>query len=249
MKTNFLKVAILATCMTPLAVLANSTHWGYEGNGAPEHWGDLDEAFKTCQSGTSQSPVNIDTQSVHDEQLAALDVQYADGPSTLLNNGHTLQAEISSYTTDSIHLINDVYTLKQFHFHAPSENTIDGKQYAMEMHLVHEDRTGKIAVVAVLFDIGEPNDALENLWQSIPADGDNMPLFSPININELLPEDKNYWHYSGSLTTPPCSESVSWFVMKSPLTLSQEQLSRFRAAIQYNNNRPVQPLNGREVVE
>ncbi|MEG0534074.1 MAG: carbonic anhydrase family protein, partial [Citrobacter sp.] len=113
----------------------------------------------------------------------------------------------------------------------------------------HEDRTGKIAVVAVLFDIGEPNDALENLWQSIPADGDNMPLFSPININELLPEDKNYWHYSGSLTTPPCSEPVSWFVMKSPLTLSQEQLSRFRAAIQYNNNRPVQPLNGREVVE
>ncbi|HAU3359254.1 TPA: carbonic anhydrase family protein [Salmonella enterica subsp. salamae] len=249
MKTNFLKVAMLALCVAPLSVLANSTHWGYEGNGAPEHWGNLDEAFKTCQSGTSQSPVNISSQSVHNQQLAELDVQYADGPSTLLNNGHTLQAEMSSYTPDSIQVGSDVYTLKQFHFHAPSENTIDGKHYALEMHLVHQDRAGKIAVVAVMFDIGEPNDALESLWQSIPSTGGNTPLFLPVNINELLPADKNYWRYNGSLTTPPCSEHVSWFVMKSPLTLSQEQLSKFKEAIPHNNNRPVQPLNGREVVE
>ncbi len=249
MKTNVLKAALLALCFTPLSILAEPTHWSYEGEGAPEHWGEISNEFKTCQTGMRQSPIDIQTQSAQEEYLAPLDIKYIDGPVELLNNGHTLQAKMTQYASDSILLNGYPYALEQFHFHAPSEHTIDSKHFALEMHLLHKNHEGKIVVVAVMFNIGEPNEALSSLWQSIPLKGNYTPLYSPVDINQLLPADKTWWRYSGSLTTPPCSENVTWIIMKSPLTLSQEQLNEFMHVMHHDNNRPVQPLNGRVVAK
>ncbi|MNC25836.1 Carbonic anhydrase precursor [compost metagenome] len=240
------KVALLALCI--MSASAYASHWSYEGEGAPEHWGELDQTWKTCQNGMNQSPINIDTTlSTH---LAPLVTHYTDGPVTLINNGHTVQAGEKVGTQDSITLDGKSWILQQFHFHAPSENKVHGKSYAMEMHLVHKNAEGETAVVAVMFDKGTANAELEKLWRTMPAQTDqSAALPTHLDINALLPADKTFWRFSGSLTTPPCSEGVTWMVMKHPLTLSAEQLTLFSHTLHHNNNRPVQSLHGRVVVE
>ncbi|HBC7343355.1 TPA: carbonic anhydrase family protein [Citrobacter koseri] len=246
MKLISLTTAFLAICMMPVSVSA--TDWSYEGDTSPAHWGEINKAYKLCQTGMSQSPVDILT--TNEIQLPPLNVQYIDRADMLLNVNHTLQATMNSYSSASAQIDDQPYALAEFHFHAPSENTINGKHYAMELHLTHKNQEGEIAVVAVMFDIGEPNEAIERLWQSIPATpGDSIPLLSPVDINLLLPEDRTYWRFSGSLTTPPCSEGVTWIVLKQPMTLSAGQLEKFRHTIHPANNRPVQPLNGRVINE
>lgn len=142
------KAALLALSM--ISATAYASHWSYQGEGAPEHWGELDEAYKTCKSGMYQSPVNIDnTVKAH---ISPLETHYIDGPVILTNNGHTIQASENADTRDSITLDKQRWTLQQFHFHAPSENTVHGKKYAMEMHLVHKNADGELTVVAVMFD-------------------------------------------------------------------------------------------------
>lgn len=248
MKISTYKAALLALGMGILPATSFASHWGYEGKESPEHWGEIDEAYKTCQTGMNQSPVNIDA--TLKAQLAPLLTHYTDGPVTLLNNGHTLQATMKRGAPDSITLDNVTYTLQQFHFHAPSENTVHGKHYAMEMHLVHVNAEGEIAVVAVMFDKGEANEALEDLWRNIPSVVDqSTTLKHNLDINRLLPADKTYWRFSGSLTTPPCSEGVTWLILKHPLTLSASQQEKFTHTMHHENNRPVQPLHGRIVVE
>lgn len=248
MKISTYKAALLALGMGILPATSFASHWGYEGKESPEHWGEIDEAYKTCQTGMNQSPVNIDA--TLKAQLAPLLTHYTDGPVTLLNNGHTLQATMKRGAPDSITLDNVTYTLQQFHFHAPSENTVHGKHYAMEMHLVHVNAEGEIAVVAVMFDKGEANQALEDLWRNIPSVVDqSTTLKHNLDINRLLPADKTYWRFSGSLTTPPCSEGVTWLILKHPLTLSASQQEKFTHTMHHENNRPVQPLHGRIVVE
>ena len=248
MKISTYKAALMALGMGILPATTFASHWGYEGKASPEHWGEIDEAYKTCQTGMNQSPVNID--STFKAQLAPLLTHYTDGPVTLLNNGHTIQAAMKSGTPDSITLDNVTWTLQQFHFHAPSENTVHGKHYAMEMHLVHVNAEGESVVVAVMFDKGEANKALDDLWKNMPAVAEQHTALKPtLDINQLLPTDKTYWRFSGSLTTPPCSEGVTWLIFKHPLTLSASQLEKFTHAMHHDNNRPVQPLHGRVVVE
>ncbi|MTH45621.1 carbonic anhydrase [Intestinirhabdus alba] len=242
-------ITLAALCLTSLSASAAPAHWSYQGDGAPERWGEISEAFKVCQTGMSQSPVDIRQQFVREERLPPLEIRYVDSPAIFLNNGHTLQAAPDGGGVNSIQLDGYAYTLEQFHFHAPSENTVNGQHYAMEMHLVHKSLTGKLAVVAVMFEPGSPNKALEHLWKTIPATGNSVSLSSPVKINQLLPKNRAYWRFSGSLTTPPCSEKVAWIVMKSPLTLSAEQLRKFKTAMRHDNNRPTQPLNGRTIVE
>lgn len=130
MKTSLGKAALLVLSMMPITVFAS--HWGYEGEGSPEHWGALSEEYKTCQSGMNQSPINIDT--TFKAHLSPLETHYIDGPITLINNGHTIQAGLKTTTADTITIDGTPFTLQQFHFHAPSENTVHGKHYAMEMH-------------------------------------------------------------------------------------------------------------------
>ncbi|VEB95185.1 Carbonic anhydrase precursor [Cedecea lapagei] len=240
------KAALLALSMISPSVCAS--HWGYEGDSAPEHWGELDDAYKTCIKGMNQSPINID--STVKAHLAPLQTNYSEGPVTLSNNGHTLQAGEKAETSDSITLDGRAWTLQQFHFHAPSENTVHGKKFAMEMHLVHKNTEGGLAVVAVMFDKGAANAELQKIWGVMPGYvGQNITMKPDLNLNKLLPEDKSYWRFSGSLTTPPCSEGVTWLVLKHPLTLSSEQLEKFTHAMHHDNNRPVQSLNGRLIVE
>ncbi|ALB53452.1 Carbonic anhydrase [Cronobacter universalis NCTC 9529] len=246
MATKIARSAWLALSLFP--ALAMASHWSYEGEGAPEHWGSLDPDFSLCQKGMNQSPIDIDnTLKAH---VVPLNTHYIDGPSLILNNGHTIQATMPPTTQDSVTIDGTVYALQQLHFHAPSENTLHGKHYDLEMHLVHKNAAGEIAVVAVMFKTGAANIELAKLWQAMPDHADaSQPLKAAIDINRLLPKDKTYYRFSGSLTTPPCSEGVSWLVMKHPLTLSAEQLNQFKQVMHHDNNRPVQPLHGRIVVE
>lgn len=240
------KVALLA--LSILSTSAYASHWSYEGEGSPEHWGELDDAYKMCQTGMNQSPVNID--STVKAHISPLQTHYSDGPVTLTNNGHTIQAGEKAETRDSITLDKQSWTLQQFHFHAPSENTVHGKKYAMEMHLVHKNDKGELVVVAVMFDKGAANAELEKLWRVMPEQAEkNVSITENLDLNKLLPKDKTYWRFSGSLTTPPCSEGVTWVVLKHPLTVSVEQLAKFTHTMHHDNNRPVQSLHGRLVVE
>ena len=153
-------------------------------------------------------------------------------------------------TADTITIDGTPFILQQFHFHAPSENTVHGKHYAMEMHLVHKNAKGAVAVVAVMFEQGAENTGLNKLWATMPEQAEQTAkIVTQMDLNALLPVDKTYWRFSGSLTTPPCSEGVTWIVLKHPLTLSSAQLAKFSHAMHHDNNRPVQPLNGRVVIE
>lgn len=246
MSTFNCKTAFLMLSLSPL--LAQASHWSYEGEGAPEHWSQMSDEYKTCQQGMNQSPINID--SVLEAHLKPLEIHYNQGPGLVLNNGHTVQATLSPDASDRIVVDNQSFDLQQFHFHAPSENTVHGKHYAMEMHLVHKNEKNEIVVVAVMFNIGATNPELDKLWRVMPETADHeAKLTSSIDINHLIPADRTYWRFSGSLTTPPCSEGVTWLVMKHPLTLSSEQLGKFTRTMHHDNNRPTQPIHGRVVVE
>jgi carbonic anhydrase len=240
------KAATLA--LSIVSASAYASHWSYEGEGSPEHWGALDEAYKTCQSGMNQSPINID--STIKAHLTPLKTHYIDGPVTLTNNGHTIQAVEKPDTADTITLDNQSWALQQFHFHAPSENTIHGKKFDMEMHLVHKNADGALTVVAVMFDKGAANAELDKLWGIMPGQAEqSATLDTKLDLNKLLPKNKTYWRFSGSLTTPPCSEGVTWVVLKNPMTLSATQLEKFTHTMHHDNNRPVQSLHWRVVVE
>ncbi|EPC5647732.1 MULTISPECIES: carbonic anhydrase [Citrobacter] len=232
----------------PLTTLATS--WGYTGENGPAQWGEISKAYATCQTGINQSPIDIQTATTNKLGLPALSIQYVDGPTRFRSINHTLQATISRYTANYINIDDKIYYLKQLDFHAPSEHTLNGRTYPLELQLVHKNQHGDIAIVAVMFDIDEPNQAIQNLWESFPTMTDNsMPIFSPVNINQLLPDDKTYWRYSGSLTTPPCTEGVTWAVLKTPVALSAEQLDKFHYIVGPANNRPLQPLNERKITD
>lgn len=218
MSKHVCKAALLALAITPLFAIAS--HWSYDGEGAPEHWSQLSDEYKTCQQGMNQSPINID--STMNAHLQPLVVSYGKGPDLVLNNGHTIQATVDPKASDSITLDGQRYLLQQFHFHAPSENTLHGKHFAMEMHLVHKNAAGEVAVVAVMFDVGAANPEIDKLWKVMPEKAESdAALKTAVNINALIPLDRTYWRFSGSLTTPPCSEGVTWIVLKQPMTLSQ----------------------------
>ena len=246
MKTTLRTLAVLTMGMLP--ALAMASHWSYEGEGSPEHWSELSQENHLCKQGMNQSPIDInDTLKAH---VNPLKTHYVDSPTTIINNGHTIQAGFAANAQDSVLIDGVSFQLQQLHFHAPSENTLHGKHYAMEMHLVHKNADGELAVVAVMFEIGAANSELSKLWQAMPAKAEaSGELKQKIDINKLLPTDLTHYRFSGSLTTPPCSEGVRWLVMKHPVTLSEQQLKQFTSVMHHDNNRPVQPLHGRIVVE
>lgn len=221
MKTMFRAGVILMLFLHPGFAMA--THWSYEGEGSPEHWGELSPENQLCKLGKNQSPINIDT--VLQAHIHPLQAHYQGTPTTILNNGHTIQAGFSADNGNVVTIDSTPFTIEQLHFHAPSENTLHGKHYALEMHMVHKNKAGEVAVVAVMFDVGTANSELTKLWQAMPVQTEeSKALTQKIDINKLLPKDLTYYRFSGSLTTPPCSEGVRWLVMKHPLTLSAQQL-------------------------
>lgn len=220
-------------------------HWTYEGEEGPAHWGDLSEKYSACKLGKNQSPVDI--KAPFESRTSDLKIDYKSSPATIVNNGHTIQ--VTPNDGGSIEIDGVKYKLAQFHFHSPSEHNVDGKSFPLEVHFVHKNEKGDLAVIGVLFEEGAENPIIGNLWGSIPGEvKKEMALAEAINPSDLLPADRNFYAYSGSLTTPPCSEGVKWHVMVSPLSVSSAQVSSY-AAIHPHSNRPVQPVNDRKLLK
>ncbi|HCJ7369192.1 TPA: carbonic anhydrase family protein [Enterobacter hormaechei subsp. xiangfangensis] len=240
---------IIAASLLVLSTGASAdtaSHWSYEGKAGPENWGDLSGEFITCKSGKFQSPINI--RHPIEAKLPPLRLDFRTAAESLVNNGHSLQVTVDD--EDDFKLDGDTFTLRQYHFHAPSENLIDGKRYPLEAHFVHTDKQGNMAVIAVMFTVGKENTALNPIIDSIPAQENHVvPVEKRFDLAPLFPADRHYYRFSGSLTTPPCSEGLRWLVMKKPVTLSSKQLHIFQQALKHSNNRPIQPLNGRIIVE
>jgi carbonic anhydrase len=221
-------------------------HWTYEGKEGPESWSNLSPEFTTCAAGRNQSPVNIDT-TTHAALKPLKSIQKFPAKD-IFNNGHTVQ--INFKAGNMLVLDSAAYQLKQVHFHAPSENTIHGKSFPLEAHFVHADSKGSLTVIAVMFTEGKANEGLVKLWAQMPNEiGEPVTLKTRVIPSELIPSNHAYYRFSGSLTTPPCSEGVRWLVLKTPLTASKEQVEAFKHAVKHDNNRPIQELNGRVIVE
>jgi len=217
-------------------------HWTHAEVNA---WGEIAE-FETCKLGNEQSPINIIKKDVKKTGLPAIDAQYKPSKAKIVNNRHTIQINLTA--AGSAKLRNDVYELVQFHFHTPSEEKINGKNYPMVAHLVHKNAAGHLAVIALLIEQGKENTALKNVFLNLPTEESTNDLADEINVADILPTSLKYYAFNGSLTTPPCSEKVAWYVVKNPIALSQTQINAFRKIFK-NNARPIQPLNGRVVEE
>ena len=240
------------TAAAPVA--HEAPHWSYEGEAGPDHWASLDSAWAPCGSGQSQSPIDIDKTVKAD--LPAMKTAFK--PARLriihhahvadeINNGHTIQVNYAP--GDTLLIGDEVFELKQYHFHGPSEHTVAGKHYPMEMHLVHQSSAGRLAVIGVFIEEGAHNAAFDPVWSNLPKTkgAETHVEGVTVDVNQLLPSSGASYRYDGSLTTPPCSEGVKWIVMATPIQLSTEQIAAFRALV-HENNRPVQPRNGRTVV-
>jgi len=225
---------------------AYAGHWTYEGEEGPEHWGELSPDFEACLKGKSQSPIDIQRE-IEAAKAVPIKFDYAADASEILNNGHTVQANIAAGS--SITVDGTEFQLKQFHFHTPSENLIHGQSFPMEMHLVHADKDGNLAVVGVMIKEGKENAALAKLWAQLPRHADEKNALSArVNPSSLLPESRGYYRFDGSLTTPPCSEGVRWLVLKDPISASKEQVEAFAGVVHERNARPVQAVNARIIV-
>mgnify|MGYP001794274795 CR=1 FL=1 len=224
----------------------SKTSWGYIGKEGPENWGNLSSDFYACQLGESQSPVNL--QSAIDADLPTLEINYQNTPLRIINNGHTIQV---NYQPGSfLKIDNQEFELLQFHFHHPSEHKVEGKPFPMELHLVHKSKQGSLAVIGIFIKEGEANQALQKIWQEMPMKQGKEKTISNVNINasDLLPEDQDYYSYFGSLTTPPCSETVNWIVLQEPIEFSTSQVQKF-AKIFPMNARPTQQVKRRFLLE
>ena len=232
---------------------AHGAHWSYQGAEDPSHWSKLSPEFASCGTGHEQSPVDIVTSKAaplprgtagFDE--VRIDPTARKGPVDIVNNGHTIQ--VDAVGSEALTIGNKPYVLQQFHFHSPSEHTLDGRSYPLEAHFVHKSADGKLAVIAVLFEEGAENTALMPFWKRLPkSTGEKEDLGGDgVNVQPMLPGRHEAYRYAGSLTTPPCSEAVKWMVMADRLKASAGQIEALKAIV-HVNNRPIQPLLGRPV--
>lgn len=241
-------LSILSASLPAFSVAqqAQVPKWSYTGAGEPKNWGKLDSANFACATGDRQSPIDI--KNAKSADLPALKLDYKPSALNIIDNGHTIQVNFAEGSTLTVG--DKTYELKQFHFHHPSEEHVGEKVFPLVAHLVHADDEGHLAVVAVLFTEGAANPLIETLWKNIPAEKEkakDVPSVS-IQLQDMLPSDHGYFTYTGSLTTPPCSEGVTWYVLKNHMTISKEQLAAF-ARIYPLNARPIQPTNGREILQ
>ena len=228
-----------------IAEYTETVCWGYRAENGPEVWEQLNPGYALCGAGIHQSPIDIVNPTP--AKLPAITFNYQSIPLNIHNTGNTI--EVVHPEGSWIEIDGMKYHLLQFHFHAPSEHTVSGNPYDMEMHLVHKSEDGTLAVIGVLIESGRTNTAFTPLWQYLPSTAGKSEQIKDVTLNvlDLLPSPKHTYRYTGSLTTPPCSEGVKWFVMTTPIEMSQSQIAAFKAIL-YGNNRPVQSLNGRELL-
>lgn len=245
LRTLPLGIALLAVSCLSHAHGHGHGHWAYEGHAGPQHWGELDPGFTACKNGKEQSPINIST-AKQSSALQPIAFSYKASAAELVNNGHTIQVNLAD--GGSIKLDNEEFALIQFHFHTPSEEQIGGRHFPMVAHLVHKSATGRLAVVAVLLELGQENAALKETFSAMPAQaGEKRALSGGFNTSSLLPQDRSYYAFKGSLTTPPCSEGVRWQVLQKPVQISVAQFAAFKGLYPMNA-RPIQPSHGRRVM-
>lgn len=247
---KFLSASLLTLLISSAAVAKDDNHqeheWGYMGAKAAHSWWKLKDEYKLCGIGKMQSPINVIPNL--SAKLPEIRLDYNPTRIDLLNNGHTIQL---NYEKGSHFMAGDKkYKLLQLHFHSPSENQINGKTYPMELHLVHKDTEDNLAVIAVMIESSKRSHAsIEALWKHLPKQSGSNNVMRDLGVNakHLLPKKHEYYRFMGSLTTPPCSEGVNWYVMKDPIQLSKRQIAAFSTLFPYNA-RYVQPRNGRLVI-
>ena len=251
MRKNSPGLLLTLLLLTSTSLFASQPDWGYD---EAEKWGDLSPDYHLCNTGKNQSPINIDTKKTADGPTQGIKFNYGlITPDKIVNNGKLIQVIVNS-TADkpaNIKVDGTEFILKRLDFHIPSEHTLDKKHYPMEIEYIHESKDGKLANVSLFAVPGRPDRTLRKLIQQLPMKaGDSNPLpANALRNTEMKKKFANYYRYSGSLTTPPCSEGVHWFIMKQPLTFSKQQYQTFKAAISQDNNRPIQDLNARIILE
>jgi carbonic anhydrase len=226
------------------------TPWDYQGPRGAEHWSELDAAYRTCNSGQEQSPIDI--RDARKAPLPAIHFEYVSEPlGYVINNAHTIRVDYHDRAGSGSYLVigDKRYQLTQFHFHRPSEEYVDGKPYDMVLHLMHRASDGEVVGVAVFLKAGRANATIQKVWQHMPrTEGQLAVTGVTLSPAGMLPRDTAYYKYKGSQTAPPCTEGVTWFVLKTPVEIAPEQIRAF-AALYPGDARPVQPLNGRIVLE
>jgi carbonic anhydrase len=247
---GFPVLVLTAALLLPLPSQAQwRTPWSYDGERGPSHWGALDPDYAVCNSGHAQSPIDIVNAQKAD--LPPLRFAYTSGPLTIINNGYTAVRVDYPKGNGNFLMVGDKrYELTQFHFHHPSEEKINGKAYNMVLHLMHQSSDGKVVGVAVLLKEGRANPVMAQLWKYMPQTAGKDHLIPGVSIDpqKLVPDGTGYYTYEGSQTAPPCTEGVTWYVMKTPMEVSADQIAAF-AKLYPHDVRPDQPLNGRVVEE
>jgi carbonic anhydrase len=219
----------------------HAAHWAYGGETGPAVWGGLKPDFQLCSTGKRQSPIDIRGGIAVD--LEPVQFDYRGTGFNVVDNGHTVQVNLGA--GNSIQVGGRRYELVQFHFHRPSEERINGRQYDMSLHLVHKDPEGRLAVVGLLLERGGMQPVVQTVWNNLPLEkGEEQPASAVLDLNHLLPAERGYFTYMGSLTTPPCSEGVLWMVMRQPVAVSQTQIDIF-SRLYPMNARPIQSASGR----
>lgn len=225
---------------------AEAAHWTYAGATGPAKWSALDKGFGLCKTGTAQAPVDIPDADARKGDLPALLFNYKPSPLKIVDNGHTVQVNYEPGSFVSV--AGKRYELVEFHFHKPGEHKVDGKGHEMEAQMVHKGPDGSLSVIAVPLDAGKENRLIKTLWDNLPQDKGKERVVDAVKINalDLLPRDKGYYTFAGSLTIPPCTESVTWFVLKTPVQISADEIARF-GRVYPMNARPIQPRNDRDI--
>lgn len=246
---TFMVLIVVEVAAAPAAVHAQwKTAWAYDGPRGPDHWSALDPAYALCNTGREQSPIDIGATTT--AKLPALRFDYRSNPlDGLTDNGKTIRVNYHAPRNDDFLIVGgERYRLTQFHFHRPSEELVDGKRYDMVLHLMHEASDGRVAGVAVFLTAGRANATVQRLWDHMPKVVGTEESVAGVDIDPaaLLPRDAAYYMYAGSISAPPCTEGVTWFVLATPVEISAAQIAAF--AKRYPHDvRPVQPLNGRVV--
>ena len=217
--------------------------WGYDGPGGPEHWASLSEEYATCSDGRQQSPIDIATYERGD--AAPLSFSYSVDAKSVRNDGRFVHVDYAAGNALSVG--QRTFALKSAHFHSPSEHLIDGASFGAELHLVHADADGNLAVVGLLFTPGTPSPVAQEILDAATAVGDTAVKGFALNARDYVPDELGYYRYDGSKTTPPCDEPVDWYVMREPRSISPEQVKGLLALVSGPNNRPVQPTSNRVI--
>ncbi len=239
-------VIFVSFCAATMALAQSGAPWDYAGKRGPLVWGKLDPAYRACSEGHQQSPIDI--RGAHlNTSLQPLDFHFVAGPVTMENTGNLIAVRVdpgSYVVADHVR-----YELQRLEFHHPSENAVKGKLTDLDVEMVYRSADGKMAIVAVrlTMDRGDPNAVLAQLWPHLPkAAGATEKVSDEMNPGGFLPADRGYWTYMGSLTTPPCTEGVRWFVFEDALSLSRDQLRAYTAIFRVSS-RPLQDTHGRRI--